>query len=104
MTGSPTWSARLAARHDVMWAMVSDMPAVGGRPIDGYDVATGDFVLSGSGWARAWSAAYRRAEQQRRQRLDDVPDRARHSARDHRRQRQIRPGLVEMAEVFARAG
>ena len=56
-----------AGRHDVMWAMVSDMPAVGtpdaGR--DGYDVATGRFVIGGATLAPRVVAAYRRAEQNR---------------------------------------
>ena len=61
---------RLAARHDVLWAMVSDMPAVGGD-VDGYDVASGRFVLSGARLGPRLATAYRRAEQQRRQRLEE---------------------------------
>ena len=39
---------RLRGRHDVMWAMVSDMPAVGSADDeqDGFDVTSGRFVLS----------------------------------------------------------
>ena len=38
---------RVAARHEVLWAMVSDMPAVSGD-VDGYDVASGRFVPGGA--------------------------------------------------------
>lgn len=59
----------LGGRHDIMWAMVSDMPAVGPDDTDGYDVATGRFVLNGADLGPRVVAAYRRAEQARRQRL-----------------------------------
>ena len=39
---------RLSGRHDILWAMVSDMPAVGPDNTDGVDVATGSFVLNGA--------------------------------------------------------
>ncbi len=97
---------RLAARHDVMWAMVSDAPAVGtsdaGR--DGFDVATGNFVIGGADLGPRVVAAYRRAEQNRRRKLDEFM-----TARSIPRatiggSRQIRSRLIEMTEVFARAG
>ena len=56
-----TTRQRLTARHDVMWAMVSDMPAVGAAEGDGYDVATGGFVLA----ARAGPAGRRRLSARR---------------------------------------
>src|SRR3954468_16993130 len=42
--------SRLTGRHDIMWAMVSDMPAVGSTDDDrdGFDVASGSFVMSGA--------------------------------------------------------
>jgi uncharacterized protein (DUF58 family) len=62
--------ATLTARHDVLWAMVPDMPAVGPDSVDGYDVATGRFVLNGSDLGSRVVAAYGRAEQARRNRLE----------------------------------
>lgn len=96
-------TARLAARHDVLWAMVSDMPAVSGD-VDGYDVATGALVPSRTRLGRRLEAAYRRAESRRRARLENF-------LTDHAipfttigRSDEIRTRLTAMAEVFARAG
>jgi hypothetical protein len=59
---------RLAGRHDVLWLMISDMPAVGG-PADGghegVDVATGRVVLDGHSLGPRVLAAYRKAERRR---------------------------------------
>ena len=65
--------SRLAGRHDVMWAMVSDVPAVGTPDADGdgYDVASGSFVIGGANLGPRVVAAYRRAEQNRRRELDE---------------------------------
>ena len=60
---------RLRGRHDILWAMVSDMPAVGPDNLDGYDVTTGTFVLNGADLGPRVIAAYRRAERARRERL-----------------------------------
>ncbi len=95
--------ARVAARHEVLWTMVSDMPAVSGD-VDGYDVGSGRFVPSGVRLGPRLATAYRRAEQQRRQRLEAfltghaIPFAAIGGSDG------IRPGLVAMAEVYARAG
>lgn len=95
--------ARVAARHEVLWAMVSDMPAVSGD-VDGYDVASGRFVPGAARLGPRLAATYRRAEQQRRQRLEAfltghaIPFTAIGGSDG------IRPGLVAMAEVYARAG
>ena len=53
---------RLAGRHDVMWAMVSDAPAIGTPDAagDGYDVASGAFVVGGAHLSDKIVAAYRR--------------------------------------------
>jgi hypothetical protein len=64
--------ATLTGRHDMLWAMVPDMPAVGPDGVDGYDVATGRFILNGSDLGSRVVAAYRRAEQARRSRLDEL--------------------------------
>jgi uncharacterized protein (DUF58 family) len=98
---------RLTARHDVMWAMVSDMPAVGsteddGR--DGFDVGDGRFVFSGATLGPRVVDAYRRAEAARRERLSEfmvshgvphamIPGSA-----------AMRTQLIAMTEVYARVG
>lgn len=72
---------RLTGRHDVMWAMVADQPAVGAADVDGngdgdgdgdgYDVADGRVVLGGATVGAKVVAAYHRAEAQRRQHLSE---------------------------------
>ncbi|MEZ0350590.1 DUF58 domain-containing protein [Mycobacterium sp. pR1184] len=95
---------RLRARHDIMWAMVSDMPAVGPDDTDGYDVATGRFVLNGADLGPRVVAAYRRAERSRRARLGAfltdhaIPHAIVGASTDIRRE------LVGLTEVAARAG
>ncbi len=95
---------RLTGRHDIMWAMVSDMPAVGPDNTDGYDVTTGRFVLNGADLGPRVVAAYRRAEQTRRGRLDAfltahaIPHATVAGSKDIRRE------LVRLTEVAARAG
>jgi hypothetical protein len=84
--------------------MVSDMPAVGPDNTDGVDVATGGFVLNGADLGPRVVAAYRRAEQVRRDRLDAfLADHAiRHvtiAGSD-----DIRRELVGLTEVAVRAG
>nr|WP_090276373.1 DUF58 domain-containing protein [Mycolicibacterium komanii]CRL69729.1 lipoprotein [Mycolicibacterium komanii] len=96
---------RLTARHDVLWATVSDMPAVGGGDDRaGFDVSTGRFVLDTATLGSRVVAAYRKAEQARAQRLDEFMT-AR--AVPHARiagSGEIRARLVALTEVFARAG
>lgn len=94
---------RLRARHEVMWAMVPDMPAVGDDR-DGYDVGSGRHVLNSAALGPRVVAAYRRAEQARAHRLDEFLTT---QAIPHTRigaSGEIRPRLVELTEVFARAG
>lgn len=96
--------ARLRGRHDIMWALVSDMPAVGPDNTDGYDVATGRFVLNGAELGPRVVAAYRRAEQKRRARLaafltrNTIPHATINGSKDIRRE------LVRLTEVATRAG
>ncbi|MGE2719401.1 DUF58 domain-containing protein [Mycolicibacterium celeriflavum] len=93
---------RLTARHDVLWATVSDMPAIGDRA--GFDVSTGRYVLDTATLGPRVVAAYRKAEQARAQRLDEFMT-AR--AVPHTRiagSGEIRTRLVALTEVFARAG
>jgi hypothetical protein len=98
--------SRLTGRHDVMWAMVSDWPAVG-SPDDehhGFDVTSGRFVLSGAAVGPRVVAAYRRAEAERRERLSEfmtvhgVPHATIAGSAN------IRTELIAMTGVFARAG
>jgi uncharacterized protein (DUF58 family) len=96
----------LATQHDVMWAMVADMPAVASPDDDhaGWDVRDGRTVLSGVELGPAVVAAYRRAESARRQRLSafmaahGVPYAVIDGSSD------IRRALAEMTEVFHRVG
>lgn len=94
---------RLAGRHEVMWTMVSDAPAVGtaASEEDGFDVATGRFVIGGANLGPRVVAAYRQAEENRRRELDEfmtaraIPHTMVGSSR------QIRSRLVEMTQLFA---
>jgi uncharacterized protein (DUF58 family) len=96
---------RLAGRHDVMWAMVSDLPAVGaGGDRHGYDVASGRFVLNAATLGDRIIAAYRRAEHSRARRLSEFMTSHAIPYTMIAGSGEIRPRLVEMAEVFARAG
>jgi uncharacterized protein (DUF58 family) len=96
-------ATRLASRHDVMWAMVSDSPAIGGPDSgqDGYDVASGNFVIGGADLGPRVVAAYRRAEQNRIRVLGEfmtaraIP----HTTVDA--SSQIRTRLVRMTQVFS---
>ena len=98
--------SRLAGRHDVMWAMVSDVPAVGtpDADVDGYDVASGSFVIGGANLGPRVVAAYRRAEQRRRGELDEFMTAHSIAHTTVGGSGQIRSRLVAMTEVFARAG
>jgi uncharacterized protein (DUF58 family) len=96
---------RLTARHDVMWAMVADLPAVGSADDedDGYDVAGGRVVLSGAELGPRGVEAYRRSEMQRRESLSEFM--AIHGVPQARitGSTRIRAGLTAMTGVFARA-
>lgn len=94
---------RLRARHDVLWAMVSDMPAIGGDQ-DGYDVNTGEFVMNGSTLGARIVAAYHRAEQVRVRRLAEFMTAQAIPYSTISGSASIRRRLVEMTEVFTRAG
>jgi uncharacterized protein (DUF58 family) len=97
---------RLAARHNLLWAMVSDMPAVGTADSDqdGYDVATGRFVLNAASVGPRVVAAYRRAEQARTRRLAEFMTAHAIPHTTIGGSGEIRAQLVQLTEVFARAG
>jgi uncharacterized protein (DUF58 family) len=94
--------ARLTGRHDVLWAMVADAPALGSTEGDGYDVRDGGFVL-GTDLGPRVVDAYRRAEKQRRERLSafmtsyGIPHAVVSGSAS------IRNALSAMTEVHARA-
>ncbi|MGW0160123.1 DUF58 domain-containing protein [Mycobacterium sp. NPDC003323] len=95
----------LTARHDVLWAMISDMPAVGADDVGvGYDVADGRTVPDVGILGDAVIAAYREAEEQRRAELAEFMTT---QSIPHARivsSRGIAPALVAMTGVYARAG
>jgi hypothetical protein len=95
---------QLSGRHDLMWAMVSDMPAVAVDGPEGYDVGTGAFVLGGADAGERVVAAYRRAEAERAARLDAFLTSYGVAYTKIAGSSEIRPKIVEMTEVFNRAG
>ncbi len=98
---------RLTARHDVMWAMVPDMPAVaaGSQGSEGgYDVATGRVVLGPAANEPRVIAAYHLAEQRRAHRLAELMTAQAIPHVTIPRSEDIRRGIVEMTGVWSRAG
>jgi uncharacterized protein (DUF58 family) len=97
---------QLGGRHELIWLMVSDMPAVGAMEgeQDGFDVATGRFVLNGATLGRRVLAAYQAAEQQRVAALTEFMNT--HGVQFARiaGSAEIRPRLVEMSEAYRNAG
>jgi uncharacterized protein (DUF58 family) len=96
--------SRLTARHDVVWVMIADMPAVGSADDedDGYDVAADRVVLADLG--HQVIEAYRRAEHQRREELSDFL--TAHGVAHARvtGSPRIRPALTTITGVLGRAG
>ena len=97
---------QLSVRHDVMWAMVSDMPAVASaeRRVDGYDVADGQFVLSAAAADRRVVSAYRRAEDARARQLDALLTAYAIPYAKIRGSDEIRAKIVEMTQVASHVG
>ncbi|MGZ8803563.1 MAG: DUF58 domain-containing protein [Mycobacterium sp.] len=97
--------ARLTARHDVMWAMIPDMPTVAvGDDDGGYDVATGRVVLGPATHEPRVVAAYRRAEQRRTHQLTELMTSRAIPHVTISRSEEIRRGIVELTGVWSRAG
>jgi uncharacterized protein (DUF58 family) len=94
---------RLAGRHDVLWAMVADAPAIGTANAhrDGYDVANGNFVIGEGDLGPRVVAAYRRAEAQRRRELDEFMTSRAIPHTIIGGSSQIRSRVVEMAQIFS---
>ncbi len=97
---------QLTGRHEVLWMSVSDMPAVGGPEgdQDGYDVATGGFVLNGATLGPRVIEAYRRAEAARAVQLDEFMTAGRVFHTKIGGSAEIRSRVTEVAEAFERAG
>ncbi|OBK15692.1 DUF58 domain-containing protein [Mycobacterium asiaticum] len=97
---------RLSGRHELLWLMVVDMPAVGAGDggMGGFDVATGRFVLGASALGPRGIAAYLAAEQRRAEQLDGFL--TEHKVRFARiaGSDEIRPRIVELTEVYRHAG
>ncbi|MGV0743383.1 DUF58 domain-containing protein [Mycolicibacterium sp. XJ870] len=96
----------LTARHDVLWAMVSDMPAVRSSEdtSTGYEVVDGRLLLSGDALGPRVVEAYRRAEHQRREELSEFLTTHRTPHARVTGSARIRPALTELTGVYARAG
>ena len=94
---------RLTGRHDVLWAMVADAPAIGtpDARLDGYDVADGNFVIGEADLGPRIVAAYRRAEANRRRLLDEFMTTRAIPHTIIGGTRQIRSRVVEMAQIFS---
>ena len=93
----------LTARHDVLWALVTDMPPVGPESGRSYDAADGQFLLPPAALDRAVSEAYQRSEDARRQHLSEFLT---VSGVPHARiggSAGIKPALTAMTGVYARA-
>ena len=97
---------RLSGRHELMWMMIADMPAIGADDgdQDGFDVATGRFVLGGATLGPRVLAAYREAERRRCAQLDGLL-----AANNVRYVRiagsaEIRQKLAEISEAYRNAG
>ncbi|UMB71016.1 DUF58 domain-containing protein [Mycobacterium paraterrae] len=96
---------QLSGRHELMWAMVSDMAAVGSSDTeaDGFDIDSGAFVLNGATLGPRVIAAYRRQEQARLARLDTfMTERAIRYTRIGASS-QLRTQLVGLTEGFRHA-
>ncbi|MDZ4266893.1 MAG: DUF58 domain-containing protein [Mycobacterium sp.] len=95
---------RLAAKHDVMWAMIPDMPAVAAGDDGGFDVATGRVVLGPASHEPGVIAAYRRAEQRRTEQLSQLMTSRAIPHVTISSNAEIRRRIVEMTGVWSRAG
>lgn len=91
---------RLTGRHDVLWAMVSDMPA----DRVGYDVADGQLVARAVAADRRVAAAYRRAEHTRVRRLDATMTANAVRYATIGGSADIRSKVVEMTQLASHAG
>jgi len=96
---------QLSGRHDLMWVMISDMPAVGSSEteLDGFDVATGRFVLNGATLGPKVIADYRAAEARRVTQLDSFMQERLIRYTRVSASAEIRAGLVGLTQEFTHA-
>ncbi|TRW86369.1 DUF58 domain-containing protein [Mycolicibacterium sp. 018/SC-01/001] len=95
---------RLAARHDLLWAMVADRPPTEIGRAGGYDVGTLRSVLTSAATDGRVIAAYHRAETRRRQRLAEM---LADNAIPHvtvAGSAEVRDRIAELTRVRSRAG
>jgi hypothetical protein len=97
---------QLSGRHDLMWILVSDMAAVGSAEgeRDGYDVATGGYVLNGATLGPRVIDAYRRREAARIAALDEFLTTRAIGFTRIGGSTEIRAKLVALTEAFEHAG
>jgi uncharacterized protein (DUF58 family) len=97
---------QLSGRHEVLWLMVADMPAIGSTQgeQDGFDVASGRFVLNGATLGRRVLDAYRAAEERRAAQLEEFLTSHRVRFVKIAGSMEIRSRIVEMTEAYRNAG
>ncbi|OBJ48086.1 DUF58 domain-containing protein [Mycobacterium sp. 1423905.2] len=97
---------RLSGRHEVIWLMIVDMPAigVGEGGVGGFDVATGRFVLGEAALGPRVLAAYQAAEERRCEQLDAFLTEHRVRFARIEGSDEIRPRIVEVSEAYRHAG
>ena len=95
---------QLRGTHEVLWAMVADVPAVSETDdADGYDVGDGGFVLGGAALGQRVIAAYQAAEDDRQQRLSEFMVGHGVPSVTVRGSASIRAALAELTGAYARA-
>lgn len=96
---------QLVGQHELIWLMITDMPAVGADEgeHDGFDVATGRFVLNGATLGPRVVAAYRAAEHKRVAQLDAFLTSHGVAFARISSSSEIRTAIVEMSEAYSDA-
>ena len=97
----------LSGRHEVMWLLIADMPAIGASDdddADGFDVTAGRFVLNEAALGPRVLAAYRAAEAKRAANLDKFLYANRVRFTRIAASADIRPKLIELSEAYRHAG
>ncbi|HJT94165.1 MAG TPA: DUF58 domain-containing protein [Mycobacterium sp.] len=96
---------QLVGQHELIWLMITDMPAVGADEgeHDGFDVATGRFVLNGATLGPRVVAAYRAAQHKRVAQLDAFLTSHGVAFARISSSNEIRTAIVEMSEAYSDA-
>jgi uncharacterized protein (DUF58 family) len=96
---------RLSGRHEVLWLLTPDMPAVGGDDDrDGFDLATGRFVLGAATLGSRVVEAYRAAEERRAANLNSFLTANRIPFARVGASSEIRSALTQLSQVYRHAG